>query len=129
MLNYATVRRHLLGVFGAVFLATGISLLIAKGIDDSRWSMMASICVRVGLTLGALWLAFPQLIDLTSRVPPWMLAAIVIGGLVIIARPRTILYVGPALAAIAVLQFIGWLFKPLPTPQPKKQSKPKRPGD
>ena len=123
MFNYATVRHHLLGIIGLAFLTTGIGLLVAYGVNNSQWSMLASICVRVGLTLGALWLAFPQLVDLSTKVPTWLLVTIVIGGLIVIARPRTILYVAPALAAIAVLQFIGWIFKPLPTPQAKKSNR------
>ena len=110
----STFRVHLLGLIGLVFLATGIGLLIAKGWNSDEWSMAAGMCVRIGMTLGALWLAFPQLVDLTSRVSPWTLAAIVIGLLIVVARPRTILFVAPVLLAIGLLQFVGWLFKPLP---------------
>ena len=117
------IRRHLMGLFGIVFLISGTGLLFLKGANDSQWSMFASICIRVGLMLGAIWLAFPQVVGLAKKFPPWLMVAIVTAGLVVAARPRMILYLGPVVAAIAVLQFVGWLFKPLP------QSKSKRPDN
>lgn len=116
------IRRHIMGSLGIAFLLGGLGLLIVKGTGDSQWSMFASICMRVGLMLGAIWLAFPQVVALAKRFPPWLMATIAISGLVIAARPRMILYLGPVVAAIAFLQFVGWLFKPLPNPKPKSQA-------
>ena len=117
------IRRHLMGLLGLASLIAGVSLLIIRGTNDSQWSMFASICLRVGLMLGAMWLAFPQIVGLARRFPPWLMATIAISGLVIAARPRMIVYLAPVLAAIVILQFIGWLFKPLPTPKPKRKTK------
>ena len=112
-----------MGLFGVAFLIGGVSLLLVKGASDSQWSMFASICIRVGLMLGAIWLAFPQLVGLMKRFPPWLMGAITVSGLVVAARPRMILYLGPVVAAIAFLQFVGWIFKPLPNPKAKRQTK------
>ncbi len=112
-----------MGLFGVAFLIGGITLIMVRGTGDSQWSMAASICIRVGLMLGAIWLAFPQIIGIAKRFPPWLMATVAVTGLVVAARPRMILYLGPVVAAIAFLQFVGWLFKPLPNPKAKRRSK------
>ncbi|MBP86392.1 MAG: hypothetical protein CMJ64_06715 [Planctomycetaceae bacterium] len=117
------MRRHLLGIFGICFLIGWICLLWVAHDDDSRW--VAAICMRVGFTLVAIWLAFPQAIELAQRFPPWLLACIGFGTLIVIVRPRALIYVLPGLGAIAVLQFVGWLFKPLPDPKKRKRSGPR----
>lgn len=114
------IRRHIMGLFGIAFLAGGLGLLLLTGTSDNQF---AGFCIRVGLMLGAIWLALPQVVGLTKRFPPWLMATIAISGLVIAARPRMILYLGPVVAAIAFLQFVGWLFKPLPHPKPKRPTK------
>jgi hypothetical protein len=110
-------------LFGVVFALSGLVLLLVKGASDSQWSMFASICIRVGLMLGAIWLAFPQMVGLARRFPPWLMATVAISGLVVAARPRLILYLGPVVAAIAFLHFVGWIFKPLPNSKAKRQTK------
>jgi len=117
------IRRHIMGLLGIGFLLGGVVLLVVKGANDSQWSMYASICVRVGLMLSAVWLAFPQVVDLAKRFPPWLMATIVLSGLVVAASPRRALYLVPVVAAIAFLQFVGWLFKPLPNAKPKRRAK------
>jgi len=117
------IRRHIMGLFGIALLLAGVGLLFTKGASDSQWSMFASICIRVGLMLGAIWLAFPQIIGLAKRFPPWLLATAGVTAFTIAAFPKRIVYLGPIVAAIAFLQFVGWLFKPLPTAKPKRQAK------
>ena len=112
-----------MGMFGIAFLLGGVGLLVVKGVNDSQWSMFASICIRVGLLLSAIWLAFPQVVGLVKRFPPWLMAAVGFTALVVAARPRLILYLGPAVVALAALQFVGWLFKPLPNAKPKRRAR------
>jgi hypothetical protein len=76
--------------------------------------MMPGVCLRVGLVLGATWLAYPQLSRVAERFPPWLIGGFLLGALVVLIRPRAIFAVLPILAAIAFLQFLGWLFRPLP---------------
>jgi hypothetical protein len=120
------VRRHGFGIFGLLFLGALGVIVFGYGLSDET-QFVASICMRVGLVLCAIWLAYPQLEKITQRVPPWMLGCILLGMLVVVVRPRMILYLAPVLAAIAVLQFVGWLFKPLPQPKrPKRHQRPRR---
>lgn len=120
-LNHMDIRRHIMGLLGIALLLGGVGLLAAKGVSDSQWSVYASICIRVGLMLSAIWLAFPQVVGLSNRFPPWLIAAIGVTTLVIAVSPKRIVYLGPIIVAIAFLQFVGWLFKPLPNP--KRQAK------
>lgn len=117
------IRRHIMGLIGIACLAGGVGLLLAKGASDSQWSMFASICIRIGLMLSAIWLAFPQVVGLAKRFPPWLLAACGFTAVAVAARPRMILYLGPIVVLIAFLQFVGWLFKPLPNPRRKPHTK------
>jgi hypothetical protein len=112
-----------MGLLGIAFLLSGLVLLVVKGVNDSQWSMYASMSVRVGLMLSAIWLAFPQVVDVAKRFPPWLLATIVLSGLVVAASPKRALYLVPVVAAIVFLQFVGWLFKPLPNPKSKRRAK------
>jgi hypothetical protein len=112
-----------------LFLAVavpGVYRFFVHGPSDSDF--LASVCLRVGLTLSAIWLAFPQLDELSRRVPPWLLACVGLGLLVVVIRPRAILTIGPVLAVIFALQFVGWLFKPLPKKKPPRKPPNKVPA-
>ena len=108
------MRRHGFGVFGALFLAAYVVLLVRHGVSDAEMSMITGICQRVGLVLGAILLAYPQLVQISQRVPPWLIGCILLAAMIVAIRPKAILVLAPIVAAIAVLQFVGWLFKPLP---------------
>ena len=118
------MRRHALGIFAGLLVAVGVAMLIQVGWNESRWSMFASICLRAGLTLGTVWLAFPQVTDLARRVPPMLLVGLVLAVMAIIAYPRSFIVVLPVVGILLVLQFFRWLFTPLPN----KQAKPSGPA-
>ena len=107
------MQRHLLGIIALVFTVTGIALLIRGGVSGDK-STIAAVLLKVGPVLGVMWLAFPQLIQVVRRGPPWVIAAFVIGIGAMIYNKRTALVVIPVWLAIAALQFVGWLFNPLP---------------
>ncbi len=110
-----SLRRHALGIFSLLLLASAAALLVYSDSDDNQMEMAGSICLRAGLTLGAIWLALPQIITLSAKFPPRLLVAILVGGVIVIARPRSFPVVALIVAAVAVLEFVGWLFKPLPS--------------
>lgn len=111
-----SLRRHALGVFALLLLASAAVLLLA--FDDNQTEMAGSICLRAGLTLAAIWLALPQILAMSTKLPPRLMVAILVGGVIVIARPRTSPVIFLIVAAVAVVEFVGWLFKPLP---PKKK--------
>lgn len=114
------MRRHVLGILGLLLVAGG-AITLWRGELAPEWS---SAMLRIGLVFCALWLAFPQLVTLLKRFPPWLLATIAGGGMIVAARPRSIVFIGPVVLAIALVQFIGWLVqwfaKPPPPPRRKK---------
>jgi len=108
-----SIRRHALGVFALLLLASAAVLLIR--FEDNQTEMAGSICLRAGLTLGAIWLALPQIIVICAKFPPRLLVAILVGGVIVIARPRTSPVVALIVGAVAVVELVGWFFKPLPS--------------
>jgi len=108
-----------LGLASLLLLAIAL-LLWWRWPNDS--GVVVSICVRAGLVLGAIWLALPQLSVILAAMPVWMLAACGISALVLIARPRTIVFIGPALGSAMLLHFLGWFLR-----QPLKRKTGGRP--
>lgn len=106
------MRRHAIGILALLLLAIGFIGLLVYGVDDDRTSMLLSMCMRIGIVLGTIWLAFPQLLQLAGKSSPWMLILLVVCGLIVAMRPRTIFVIGPLLFVLGILYFIGWVMKP-----------------
>lgn len=121
------MRRHLLGITALLFIAASCGLLfLGEGVALDH--PMAGPMIRIGLVLGALWLALPQLQQLLLRFPPWFLATLAGLTLLLCLRPNMARYLLPLAAAIALLQFAGWILKP-PTqgkPSHRKRTNPRR---
>ena len=100
--------------------AAAILLLL---LDGNLADMYGSICLRVGMTLGAAWLAYPQILLLSAYCTPKLLLTILLGGIVVIARPRTFPVVALLIVAVAVLEVAGWLLKPLRPPDKPPRGK------
>lgn len=110
------MRRRLLGIIAATLIIVGVGGLVAGSDPGSQWHLFASAFVKSGFVLGALWLAFPQIAELSTRVPPWFLGALVIGGISIAIRPRSIVVIGPLLAALSFMQLLGKVLQSATTP-------------
>ena len=108
------MRRHAAGILALLLLATAGYGFARYGLNAEDSSFFWSSCWRVGLVLGAIWLAFPQLMKLTDTVSPAVLAVVGTIAVVVVVRPRTIIVLGPILVLLAILQFFGWLLKPPP---------------
>ncbi len=106
------MRRHLLGILSLVLLAGAVYGLLRYGTAESQASMLSSMCLRIGLVLGAIWLAFPQVRQLSGTMSPWMVAPFALLGIIVLARPRTAVVMVPIALALGVLAFVGWLLKP-----------------
>ena len=120
------MRRILLGILALLFLGAAGAIYI-RGVTDENIFLL-SVCQRVGIVLGTMWLAYEQVLKISQRSPPWLLGCIGLCLLMIVVRPKVIVIIAPLLAAIAVLQFFGWLFKPLPNPRKTTRTTP-RPKD
>jgi hypothetical protein len=83
---------------------------------DSDLDGLYGICAKVGLTLAAAWLAYPQIELLSAYCSPRLLLTILVGGVLVIARPRTFPIVVALVAVVGLLEVAGWLLKPLRPP-------------
>lgn len=64
------MRRTTLGILAIFLLVVGL-IVALRGPEDGSAAGFAGGCVRVGLILGALWLAWPQIIAGIKRLPGW----------------------------------------------------------
>jgi hypothetical protein len=106
----SSIRRHAIGVVALALLVSSVVLLLQY--DENVGQVAGTTCLRVGLTLAALWLAFPQVLTIASKYPPRLLAAILIGGLVVIIRPRSFPLVLLLVAAVGVMEVAGRFLRP-----------------
>jgi len=66
------MNRNLLGIIAAVLLFLG-GVTHFMGPGGNSASGFAGGCIRVGLVLGALWLALPNILATAARMPGWLL--------------------------------------------------------
>jgi len=118
-----TVRRHILGVLS--ILALIAAAVVWFGYDGNQTKMLAAVCLRVGLGLGVIWLALPQIVAICEKFPPRLMIAVLIGSVLVLARPKTLPLVALIVAVVAALEFVGWILKPLPKKK-KSGSRQKR---
>ena len=98
--------------------------------DSNVGQVGGTICLRTGLTMGAIWLAFPQILTIAAKWPPRLIIAILLGSIIVIAKPKTFPLVLVVVALVGVMEVIGWFLKPARTEpsrsKPKPKPKPKR---
>lgn len=118
----ATVRRHTIGVIALAMLVA--AAVFRLGFDD-EFGGLYGICSKVGITLAVAWLAYPQILFLSAYCSPKLLFTILVGGLVVIARPRPVTFfvVVGLVAVVVILEIAGWLLKPLRPPDKPSQGK------
>ena len=64
--------------------------------------------------LFAVWLALPQLKKLRWTGSTSFLVGAVVSAMTLAVRPRAMLFVGPILLAMGAMQFVHWMFAPMP---------------
>ncbi len=104
------MRRLLLGILAFVLLATAGGIFLSGAAHE--YTLVLSAALRMGLVLGALWLAFDQVQEIFRRTPPWLLGGIALCLLVIVVRPRALVAVAPLIASAAALHYFGKFLKP-----------------
>ena len=70
---------------------------MVRPIDND--SYLGAISVRAGLVLGAIWVSLPNI----RRAPRWLLSAVAVLAVVLIVRPRLLLYALPVAVVVAVV--------------------------
>jgi hypothetical protein len=93
-------QRAKIGWLALALVAIG-ALMLTRTADSE--SAFAAACLRVGVVLGALWLAYADLV----RIPPRLWTAGVAALVVMAARPRW--------WPVAVVVFVALLLAPRPT--------------
>ena len=122
------MNRTSLGIVALVLLLIGVFVYkYAPTRADSK--AFAGGCIRVGIVLGALWLALPQLLRFLSKTPKWLLVASTIGIVVCAVKPLLLLVAVPMLV---LLWFLGSKLRTKadktivaerpPTPRPRRRS-------
>ncbi|NOY43278.1 MAG: hypothetical protein GXP26_15775 [Planctomycetes bacterium] len=104
------MHRLLIGIIALGLLATA-GVLYAQGLAQ-EYVIVLSGCLRMGMVLGAIWLAYDQVHEIIRRTPPWLIGAIGLSLVVVVVRPRAILALGPLLAGAVALHYLGRLLKP-----------------
>jgi hypothetical protein len=66
------MSRKALGIIAALLLAIG-GMTLVLGPGGNSATGFAGGCIRVGLVLGALWLALPQIQAAISGLPRWIM--------------------------------------------------------
>lgn len=115
------MRRTVLGIIALAFLATAGYGFARHGLGGGESSFFWSCCWRMGLVLACLWFALPKLLEQENTVSP--LALTLVGSilLLIVVRPKAILFLWPVLVILAIGQFFRWLIQPPPPKKKKKQ--------
>lgn len=106
------MHRHLLGVASLLLLVTGSILFFTQSTAAGTFEMFIGACIRVGFVLAAVWLAWPQLSRLFSRISPVALGFVLLAVALLAWRPRLIVVIGPILALAGLLHLLGFFTKP-----------------
>jgi hypothetical protein len=89
-----------------------LSAILAWWFGDKSWSTFASAAMgRIGLVLGALWLAWPSLSRPAKWLPPGIAVACVLGLIVLAAQPRFVVFVLPAIGLLTFVASIARSFR------------------
>ena len=104
-------QRLLLAFFAVTFLTLGLALDYIRGIDSSSRKYAAGTLLKVGVVLGLVWIAAPQLERLGwQRLRGSLLVAVILVCALIAIRPKFGAIVG-AIFVVGSLAFslVGWI--------------------
>ncbi len=103
-------QRTLLAIAGFALVLVFVFSAMKTGWQGASNAFFAAACGRVGLVVLAAALAWPQLIPLVRKFPPWFWGTILVAGVVIAVRPKLFLVaIGLVVAAVAIQGGIGWI--------------------
>ena len=90
------MHRPTLGIISLVLVIGGAIFMLWPINGDSY---LGAISIRAGLVLGSIWVALPNI----RRAPRWLLSGVAVLAVVLIVRPRLLLYALPVAALVAFL--------------------------
>jgi len=106
--------RTQIGIIALVLLAgAALRYLTNRDLAD----MLLGGLMRIGLIMGAIWLAVPQFTAMFAKTPKWLLGALAVSVFVFALRPQLLWWVPVALLGL----WFAWtrimpMFKPGATP-------------
>ncbi len=106
------MRRTAVGILALALLGIAAFGLFRHGLAENDTSFFWNSCLRIGLVLGAVWLALPNLMQRRSGASPLVLTLLGVLTLAVLIRPKAIIVLWPILIIVGVLQFFSWLVKP-----------------
>ncbi len=92
------MHRPTVGTVALVLLGAAVALW-ARSPDWDREQVLLAACVRIGLVMGAIWLAHPQLI----KLPAWLPNVMLVVAIVVALKPKLIVI------AVPLLLLLLWL--------------------
>ena len=99
-MNGLLVRRHILGLIALALLGLGTITSLIPSLAD--YQVLALGGLRVGIVLGVLWLAWPDL----DRLPRWAWIALAVGLVAVIYARSILIFAAPLLGAAIVIYLL-----------------------
>ena len=93
------MRRHVTGIVAFLLLSLGAYFLIWPP-SAGQGQLLSGACIRLGMVLFAIWLAYPQV----QKIPRWMYGLVLLAAAVVLVFPKAIIYIIPAMPAIWFLR-------------------------
>jgi hypothetical protein len=93
------MRRHAVGLIALVLLLSGLALWLWAP-DGDMSQMMLAACLRVGMLMTVVWLAYRDV----ERLPPWLLGMLPLMLLVLLVSRKWFFMFLPLILAMAILR-------------------------
>ncbi len=92
-------RRQVIGLYALALLTVAAVHLFVQP-SGYAWRPLVAACVRVGVMLFLVWLAYPDL----KQSPPWLWASVLAAAVLVAWRPRLAAILIPVAVVIQVLR-------------------------
>jgi len=99
MPDWSMNRRPLIGILSVMLLAVGI-LPWAMSMGSDAMLGLSAACIRVGVLLATVYLAYPDL----KGIPSWLFTLLLVSLCAVMWRPRLAVVIVPIVLAIWVLR-------------------------
>jgi len=76
-------QRNVIGIIAVALLILSLALILS-GPASAAQEQFSAACLRIGVTMGALWFAYPRL----KKLPGWLMTAVLALAVVIALRPK-----------------------------------------